>query len=81
MRAGGIRDTIRVPGVTRSRLVLEAVTRELARRQRAALRTSLSAPHPDSLLVAETGMVERGRTQVFRVRLAQLQFSSAQAYS
>ncbi len=46
----------------RSRFVLEAVTRELARRRRAALRTSLSAPHPDSLLVAESGMAEWGRT-------------------
>jgi hypothetical protein len=37
----------------RSRFVLEAVTRELARRRRAALRASLSAPHPESLQVAE----------------------------
>ena len=46
----------------RSRFVLEAVTRELARRRRAALRVSLSTPHPDSLVVAEAGVGEWGRT-------------------
>ncbi len=46
----------------RSRLVLEAVTRELARRRRAALRASLSAPHPESLVVAEAGVGEWGRS-------------------
>ncbi|MDL1950120.1 hypothetical protein FBQ97_09950 [Acidobacteria bacterium ACD] len=46
----------------RSRFVLEAVTRELGRRRRAALRASLSAPHPESLLVAESGLGEWGRS-------------------
>ena len=45
----------------RSRFVLEAVTRELARRRRAALRVSLSTPHPDSFVVAEAGVGEWGR--------------------
>ena len=45
----------------RSRFVLEAVTRELARRRRTALRVSLSAPHPESLLVAEADIGEWGR--------------------
>lgn len=44
----------------RSRFVAEAVTRELARRRRAALRASLSSPHPESLLVAEAGVPEWG---------------------
>lgn len=46
----------------RSRFVLDAVTRELARRRRAALRLSLSSPHPDSLTVAEDGVGEWGRS-------------------
>jgi hypothetical protein len=46
----------------RSRFVLEAVTRELARRRRAALRLSLSSPHPESLAVAEAGVGEWGRS-------------------
>jgi len=46
----------------RSRFVLEAVTRELARRRRAALRASLSAPHPESLAIAEAGVGEWGRS-------------------
>jgi hypothetical protein len=46
----------------RSRFVVEAVTRELARRRRAALRVSLSSPHPDSLTVAEAGVGEWGRS-------------------
>jgi hypothetical protein len=46
----------------RSRFVVEAVTRELARRRRAALRASLSSPHPESLLVAEAGLGEWGRS-------------------
>jgi hypothetical protein len=46
----------------RSRFVLEAVTRELARRRRAALQASLSAPHPESLPVAETGVGKWGRS-------------------
>jgi hypothetical protein len=46
----------------RSRFVLEAVTRELARRRRVALRLSLSSPHSESLAVAETGVGEWGRS-------------------
>ena len=46
----------------RSRFVLEAVTRELSRRRRAALRASLAAPHAEALLVAEAGISEWGRT-------------------
>lgn len=46
----------------RSGFVLEAVTRELARRRRAALRASLSAPHPESLAIAEAGVGEWGRS-------------------
>ncbi len=46
----------------RSRFVLDAVTRELARRRRAALRVSLSAPHPESCLIAEAGVGEWGRS-------------------
>ena len=46
----------------RSRFVLDAVTRELARRRRAALRLSLSSPHPESSVIAETGLGEWGRT-------------------
>ncbi|MFN7989462.1 MAG: ribbon-helix-helix domain-containing protein [Thermoanaerobaculia bacterium] len=46
----------------RSRFVLEAVTRELGRRRRAALRLSLSSPHPDALVVAEAGVGEWGRS-------------------
>ena len=46
----------------RSRFVLEAVTRELARRRRAALRLSLSSPYADSLVVAESGVGDWGRT-------------------
>jgi len=46
----------------RSRFVLEAVTRELSRRRRAALRVSLAAPHAETLLVAEAGIAEWGRT-------------------
>ncbi len=46
----------------RSRFVVEAVTRELARRRRAALRLSLSSPHPESLTVAESGVGEWGRS-------------------
>lgn len=44
----------------RSRFVLEAITRELARRRRAALRLSLSEPHAESLSVAEAGVAEWG---------------------
>ena len=44
----------------RSRFVLEAVTRELARRRRAALRASLSVPHPESLTIAEAGVGDWG---------------------
>jgi len=46
----------------RSRFVAEAVTRELARRRRAALRASLASPHPESLAVAEAGVPEWGRS-------------------
>lgn len=46
----------------RSRFVLEAVTRELARRRRMALRSSLSSPHPETLQVAETGVGDWGRS-------------------
>ncbi|MCL4838310.1 MAG: hypothetical protein KJ058_10145 [Thermoanaerobaculia bacterium] len=46
----------------RSRFVAEAVTRELARRRRAALCASLASPHPESLVVAEAGVAEWGRS-------------------
>jgi len=46
----------------RSRFVAEAVTRELARRRRAALRASLSSPHPESRQVAEAGVADWGRS-------------------
>ena len=46
----------------RSRFVLEAVTRELARRRRAALRASLASPHAESFLLAEAGVAEWGRS-------------------
>ena len=42
----------------RSRFVLEGVRRELRRRRRAALRQSLTAPHPESLDLAEEGLIE-----------------------
>lgn len=44
----------------RSRFVAEAVANELARRRHEGLRRSLSAPHPDALVVAEEGLVEWG---------------------
>ena len=45
----------------RSRFVLEAVRRELARRQREELRRSLREPHVESAIVAEAGIGEWGR--------------------
>lgn len=46
----------------RSRFVLEAITRELARRRRETLRLSLSSPHAESLAVAEAGIGAWGRS-------------------
>ena len=45
----------------RSRFVLEAVTRELARRREAALRVSLKTSHSELMTVAEAGIAEWGR--------------------
>lgn len=45
----------------RSRLVLEAIRRELARRRREALRQSMRSPHPETEVVAETGVDEWAR--------------------
>jgi len=42
----------------RSKFVLEGVRRELRRRRRAALRRSLTAPHPESGDLAEEGLIE-----------------------
>jgi hypothetical protein len=42
----------------RSRFVSEAVENEINRRRRAGLLRSLTHPHPDSLVVAESGMGE-----------------------
>ena len=42
----------------RSRFVSEAVQNEIDRRRRAGLLRSLTQPHPDSLVVAESGMGE-----------------------
>jgi hypothetical protein len=39
----------------RSAFILEAVRKELRRRRRARLRESLDNPHPESLMVAESG--------------------------
>jgi hypothetical protein len=44
----------------RSRFVLEGVRRELLRRRREALRESLTTPHPESLELAEQGLVAWG---------------------
>jgi hypothetical protein len=40
----------------RSRFVLEAVKRELARRKRAELRRSLAEPHPQTAVIADEGL-------------------------
>jgi hypothetical protein len=42
----------------RSRFVLDAVKRELARRRREELRRSLRTPHPNSVRLAEAGIGE-----------------------
>jgi hypothetical protein len=42
----------------RSRLVLEAVRREIERRRRESLRESLAAPHPDTPLLVEEGFAD-----------------------
>ena len=42
----------------RSRFVSEAVENEINRRRRAGLLRSLTHPHPDSLVVAESGLGE-----------------------
>jgi hypothetical protein len=44
----------------RSRFVSEAVENEINRRRRAGLLRSLTHPHPDSQVVAESGMGEWG---------------------
>ncbi len=64
------RVTITLPGTVlqeidrleknRSRFVLEAVQRELQRRRRADLRTSLENPHPESAQLADAGLEEWG---------------------
>ena len=45
----------------RSRFVLEAIRRELARRHREALRRSLREPHPEASTIAEQGVADWGR--------------------
>lgn len=40
----------------RSRFVLQAVRRELARRRRERLRRSLRRPHPETVVLAEQGL-------------------------
>jgi hypothetical protein len=52
-----VRDIDRVEE-NRSKFVLEAVRRELARRRREELRRSLRASHPESSVVAEAGLDE-----------------------
>ena len=42
----------------RSRFVLEAIRRELARRHREELRRSLREPHPETSIVSEPGLAE-----------------------
>jgi len=42
----------------RSRFVVEAVERELARRRREALHRSLASPHPEAAELAETGLAD-----------------------
>ena len=45
----------------RSRFVAEAVRRELDRRRRAELRSSLENPHPESTVLADDGLDEWAR--------------------
>ena len=42
----------------RSRFIVEAVERELARRRREGLRLSLSKPHPEASELADAGLAE-----------------------
>lgn len=42
----------------RSRFILEAVERELARRRRDGLLRSLKSPHPEASELADVGLVE-----------------------
>lgn len=42
----------------RSRFIVEAVERELARRRREGLRRSLSRPHPEASELADAGLAE-----------------------
>ncbi len=42
----------------RSRFILEAVRRELRRRQRALIRRSLDAPHPEGAVLVEEGLAD-----------------------
>lgn len=42
----------------RSRFIVEAVERELARRRREGLRLSLSEPHPEASELADAGLAE-----------------------
>jgi hypothetical protein len=44
----------------RSRFILEAVRREVARRRREELRRSLARPHPEAIELAEAGLEEWG---------------------
>jgi hypothetical protein len=44
----------------RSKFILAAVRRELARRRREDLRRSLRSPHPETSEVAEAGLAEWG---------------------
>lgn len=42
----------------RSRFILEAVKREIARRRRDGLLRSLKNPHPEATVLADTGLAE-----------------------
>jgi post-segregation antitoxin (ccd killing protein) len=44
----------------RSRFILQAVKRELARRRRTGLLRSLKSPHPEAAELAETGLADWG---------------------
>jgi hypothetical protein len=44
----------------RSRFILEAVRREVARRRREEVRRSLASPHPESSELADAGLEEWG---------------------
>jgi hypothetical protein len=56
-----VRDIDRIEE-NRSKFVLEAVRRELARRRREELRRSLRSPHPEVSYLAEAGMDDWARS-------------------